>query len=80
MEYSPCVGCGFCCLKAPCFASWVQDWVKHGRCIKLEWSEEDNRYWCLAAKSSKLFAFDLFIGEGCTSNLNTWRNDIRDRG
>jgi len=80
VEYDPCVGCGFCCLKLPCFAAWCQDWVKHTRCIKLDWDEEANRYWCTAAKSSNLFAKDLYIGEGCTSNLNTWRNDVKDRG
>ena len=75
--YDPCVGCGYCCLKWPCTPRWE---TQKGRCAKLQWSEEDQRYWCLAGREDAAFAKLMSMGEGCPSNLNTWRKEVIDRG
>jgi len=80
VEYDPCVGCGFCCLEAPCVAASYYNWIEEGRCSKLKWDEEAGRYWCLQAKENRPFAITIYVGEGCTSNLNTWRKEVKNRG
>jgi hypothetical protein len=70
----PCVGCGYCCMKAQCGLSFV----KYGYqkvCPALQW--DGRRHVCVWAKEH---ARDLAIGGGCCSSLfNSWRDDIRDR-
>ena len=72
----PCVGCGYCCRKAPCMealdhghdylgpCSYLTDHEDHWRCgLILQASEiERNRLWSA-----------LYIGEGCCSPLNSER-------
>ena len=77
-EYSPCVGCGYCCKKATCGLGATI----HGAqvpCPSLVF--EDGRYWCgevLTAErtnrseAEKLKSW-LYIGVGCCSPLNSDR-------
>jgi len=79
--YRQCVGCGYCCLKIPCFGALFHGWVDEKmRCTKLIWDEEANRYWCQRAKENRLFAENIYVGQGCSSDLNTWRKDVKYRG
>lgn len=77
-SYPKCVGCGYCCIKAPCsVVLMVYPRLKIGdRCPVLRWSVPKHRYICDFAKH---FPLRLTIGEGCTSNLNTWRKDVKKR-
>lgn len=68
----PCVGCGFCCLKAPCTLSMGK--FGERRCPALKWNEE--RYICELASDHWE---GLHIGAGCCCALNTWRLDVRNR-
>ena len=76
-----CVGCGYCCLKAPCSIS-VGLFGKD-KCPALNWSEKKGRYICLLvidpSYKGDAYKKDLAIGEGCSSSLNTWRKDVKKR-
>lgn len=76
-----CVGCGHCCLKGICVAGYLRMQTDKPvkRCVYLKWS--GSRYICeLVQKWPKEFGVVLNIGEGCCQPLNTWRNDVKDRG
>jgi len=76
---NPCVGCGYCCIKVMC---WI-GLSKHGfneRCPALTWSDSNERYYCKLAQEDATIADNLHIGAGCSSDLNTWRKDVRERG
>ena len=51
---------------------------RHGKedCPELVWHEERGRYVCKLAEE---LAETLSIGAGCTSNLNSWRADVKNR-
>jgi len=66
---SPCVGCGYCCSKAPCLYSMLKYCVAHP-CPGLYWDGE--RYRCAHIDDPKLHR-EVAIGAGCCSSLNTWR-------
>lgn len=78
----PCVGCGFCCLTAPCTAS-VRLYPAAKKCPELRWDKDKNRYICrLMTLPDDLGAFyrsELYAGEGCCSPLNSWRTDVKQR-
>lgn len=80
-NYNPCVGCGYCCLKAPCSAASriFGDYVRP--CPFLEWRE--SRYYCKLTETNSDQKWDyrqeLAIGAGCCSSLNTWRTDVKNR-
>jgi len=75
-----CVGCGYCCKKAPCaiavelFRLRPQD-----HCPALV--HHDGRYWCSLVENAKpedqkRIKEDMAIGAGCSSSLlNTVRDD-----
>jgi len=69
-----CVGCGYCCKKALCaLAVYVlpaSDDREEGDCPFLYF--EEGRHWCALALY-EAWAEELYIGEGCTSSLNTER-------
>jgi hypothetical protein len=79
VETRPCVGCGYCCKKAVCVGG-----LAHGSsnesCDFLIF--KDGRYWCRLAlelmesgdedERAKVL-FDLGIGVGCCSPLNSER-------
>jgi hypothetical protein len=48
-------------------------------CPFLMWSDLDHRYYCRMAMGNKAFAKAIHAGEGCCSQLNTWRNNIKRR-
>ncbi len=73
-----CVGCGYCCLAVPCFYSAK----KHGpqpKCPELKWDDEKKRYVCLEHDNPELSHL-MGVGCPCSSNLNTWRKDVKFRG
>jgi hypothetical protein len=75
----PCIGCGFCCKKAPCALS-VKIYGKVDICPALVWDEGKHRYWCkacqIAGELGSKYKADLYIGEGCCCSLNTDRKNI----
>lgn len=77
-----CVGCGFCCSKAPCVAS-VRLYPGVKICPQLIWAEEDNRYICglmtIPGLVGQSYRKELYANEGCCTNLNSWRHDVKDR-
>lgn len=74
-----CVGCGYCCKKAPCSLA-VRVFGAVTSCPMLIWDEDANRYWCKACKGEGSlraeYRAQLYIGDGCCSPLNTDRNNI----
>jgi hypothetical protein len=64
-----CVGCGYCCSKAPCPYSMLKYCVAHP-CPGLYWNGE--RYRCAHIDDPKLHR-EVAIGDGCCSTMNTWR-------
>jgi len=75
----PCIGCGYCCQKAPC--ALVQSMFDYQieRCPALQF--DDGRYWCGLLRGTtdeerKRRMKILAIGEGCSSSLF---NNARDQ-
>ena len=78
MDYSDfdlpkCVGCGYCCISVPCFLS-AKLYGSVDRCPALKWN--GSRYICLLAP---VYGDQFFVGLGCPSSLNTWRQNVRKR-
>ena len=69
-----CVGCGYCCLKAPCLPQEIDD---KGRCLHLYWNGE--RYRCRRIEEDHWVA-QAYKGTGCSSSLNSWRKEVIYRG
>ena len=71
-----CVGCGYCCSQAPCFYALVEyggtiDGHRNPHpCPGLYWDGE--RYRC-ANVDDPMLHFEVAIGAGCCSSMNTWR-------
>ena len=78
----PCVGCGFCCIKGKCEAG-QRLYPSADPCPALIWDKIKNRYLCnlmtLPGNIGLLYRLELYAGEGCCCNLNTWRKDIKNR-
>jgi len=79
----PCVGCGYCCKKAPCIIGGC-NYGTSPPCGGLVWDWEAKRYWCeqvLRATSDydSIIRDELAIGDGCCSSLNTDRRKHEDR-
>ena len=71
----PCVGCGFCCKKAPCdVARRVFGPVT--QCPALEY--DGKRYWCgvVRKRPDGGYKEELYIGDGCCCGLNSDRQNI----
>ena len=75
---NPCVGCGYCCLKAMCWIG-LSKYGFNKRCPALTWSNTSNRYFCKLAQEDAATANKLCVGAGCSSDLNTWRKNVRER-
>lgn len=77
-----CVGCGYCCTKAPCGAA-VRLYRGATICPQLTWNEEDKRYFCglmlISGQLGEYYRKELYAGEGCCSGLNSWRRDVKER-
>jgi hypothetical protein len=89
--FAPCVGCGYCCLARVCSTGIIvatdanmlllargQPWLDlPRRCPCLVWA--GNRYRCSYA-GCEGHSQAVGIGEGCSSSMNSWRQDVRYRG
>jgi len=76
-DFPECVGCGYCCIKIWCILAQVTYSETHSmseRCPALLWNGE--RYVCDLADEYGDF---LYIDCGCTSSLNSWRQDVKER-
>jgi len=73
--YSKCVGCGHCCITAQCPLS-IHLYNFKELCPALYWDDFLKRHFC---KNAKKYKNDLYIGEGCSSNLNSWRRNVKNR-
>ena len=73
-----CVGCGFCCRKAPCAVATRIYGSGITSCPALEW--DGNRYWCrlckLPGNLGREYRKELAAGEGCCCGMNTDRASI----
>lgn len=78
----PCVGCGFCCLKAKCSAG-QRLYPSATPCPALIWDENKNRYICdlmtLPGSIGFQYREELHANKGCCCNLNSWRKDVKNR-
>lgn len=73
-----CVGCGFCCLKAPCQVALRINGGGISRCPHLIW--DSSRYVCdlmrLPGKVGEGYREELYAGTGCSCSLNSWREEV----
>lgn len=81
--YEKCIGCGYCCVKAPCVAS-VRLYKESRPCPALVWDEDTKRHWCelglLPGVLGEEYRKELYMNQGCCMNLNSWRKDpLQDR-
>ena len=70
-----CIGCGYCCSKAPC-ALGVRRYGAQAPCGALV--KRNGRHWCRAVlestgKERQWLIENLYIGAGCCSPLNSRR-------
>jgi hypothetical protein len=73
-EFFPsCVGCSYCCRQATCLLG-VKLFGAQYPCPALFWN--GGKYRCKLAEN---FKEDLYIGCGCSSSLNSWRKEVRER-
>lgn len=82
IQVAECVGCGYCCKKAPCVAS-TRLYPGARYCPQLIWGDDLGRYLChlsmIPGSVGEKYRQELSIGAGCSSSLNTWRQDVRQR-
>lgn len=82
IKIKKCVGCGYCCITAKC-AAGARLYPSSKICNALIWSKEENRYLCdlmrLPGNIGRDYREELYAGEGCCSNLNSWRQDVKNR-
>lgn len=78
LRVEPCVGCGYCCMVAPCVLSHMRYGGGHKTCPGLHF--EGGRFWCLLARDSDKVKEHLYIGEGCSSSLCNSQRDAFLRG
>jgi len=76
-----CIGCGFCCLKTKCMAG-QRLYPSADKCPALRWNGE--RHTCelmeLPGAVGEAYRAELYAGEGCCANLNSWYYEpLRDR-
>ena len=80
MTRRPCIGCGYCCLKAMCAVGVAYLGRREDRCPFLH---QDGRgvYLCaLAVNGGDLAHAALGIGTGCCSPLNSTRQELVSTG
>ena len=82
MKTKECVGCGFCCIEAPCTAA-VRIYGPVRKCPSLSWDSKSNRYFCqlmlCPGSIGERYRKELYAGAGCSSGLNSWRLDVKER-
>ena len=77
-DFPACIGCGYCCMKVMCWIG-LMEYGFNNRCPALTWSNTAQRYYCKLALEDSQIAKKLHVGSGCTSDLNTWRRNVRER-
>ena len=75
----PCVGSGYCCVKATCILGVKKHGQVEGTCPSLRWDESHSRHLCGLVVDGEVSGWELSIGEGCCAPLNTWRDEVKDR-
>lgn len=77
-KFNPCLGCGYCCQKERCTVSSLL-YIAHlgDDCPALQWN--GLRYICKAIIEHPELGSMLSIGEGCSSPLNSWRQEVKER-
>ena len=82
MKTRVCVGCGYCCIEAPCTAA-VRIYGPVRKCPSLSWDSESNRYFChlmlCPGAIGERYRKELYAGVGCCSGLNSWRLEVKER-
>jgi len=88
-----CVGCGWCCHVGVCYPGTYYHLKQQGfevrfknpfikrlqaPCPYLEWSEEDQRYWCsiIDELTDEDKIGGLHLNQGCNHPYNEWRTKI----
>lgn len=85
MRTSPCIGCGYCCMKVPCPVSYLMGWDRYpDPCGGLVW-DEAGRYWCRAVleepeRTVVRLKEQMAIGAGCSSSLFNEQREACSRG
>lgn len=77
-----CIGCGYCCSTALCDAAVRLYGKVVLPCPALKWNGSKNRceLMSLPGNLGEWYRKSLYAGEGCCSNLNSWRKEpIEDR-
>ena len=73
MSIAQCIGCGYCCRKAPCaMAVRIYGRSLTGPCPELVY--HDDRWWCRAIENARgplrdHYEQDVAIGGGCSSSM-----------
>lgn len=80
LQMADCVGCGYCCKKAPCTAAFQLDRVKGNECLEL--SFDGKKYRCGLIENPPYhdmlwWKSRLGIGAGCSSSLNSDRKRMK---
>lgn len=77
----PCVGCGYCCMKAPCSVAVRIHGNGITECPELVW--KDDKYRCrlamLPGALGERYREEIGAGAGCCCSLNDWRKDVKKR-
>jgi hypothetical protein len=78
VSIADCIGCGYCCAKAPCsIATSLDCWSPETGCEALIWN--GSRHLChLVVEDPDVFGKLLAIGAGCSSSLfNSYRENVK---
>ena len=74
-----CVGCSFCCSKAPCGVA-LRVYGPVTSCPALIYDKEEARWFCklcqLPGEQGAAYREELSVGAGCCCGLNSWRHNI----
>jgi len=77
---APCVGCGFCCMKAPCAVA-VRIHGSITSCPELVWVND--KYRCrlvtLPGQIGDRYRKEIGVGTGSCCSMNSWRKDVKQR-
>lgn len=75
--YPECVGCGYCCIRVMCDVGMREHDGWEERCPYLIW--KDDKYRCELVLNKIIRWREIAAGQGCSSSLNSWRQDVKLR-